>query len=257
MTTAGTGPEVWAGIDALVFDVLGTVVDEQGSIVAEVAGALAAAGASSGQAAELTDAWTRRLSARTAAVSSGETPWEPGGDLWRAALDEAVVATGLGQLPAAVLASLARAGHRLRAWPDSAPALRALAASRTVVALSNASLAQLTGMSAAGGLAWHCVLSGELVRTYKPHPDVYRLALDVLGADPRRTMMVAAHPWDLRAAAGHGMRTAYVPRPGEGNPEPGDHFDVYARDLGDLAEQASRAGQASHSGHVNQSGWAS
>jgi 2-haloacid dehalogenase len=48
-------------------------------------------------------------------------------------------------------------------------------------------------------------------------------------------MMVAAHPWDLRAAADHGLRTAYVARPGEGVPEPGDHFDVSVADLAELA----------------------
>ncbi len=104
-----------------------------------------------------------------------------------------------------------------------------------MVALSNADLAQLADLSAAGGLAWHCVLSAELARTYKPDPAVYRLALDVLDLDPQQTMMVAAHPWDLRAAAEHGMRSAYVSRPGEGVPAADDHFDVYARDLADLA----------------------
>jgi 2-haloacid dehalogenase len=136
-----------------------------------------------------------------------------------------------------VLEDLALAGHRLRPWPDSGAALRALAGSFTVVALSNASLAQLADMSAAGGLAWHCVLSGELARAYKPDPAVYQLAIRLLGLDPAATMMVAAHPWDLRAAAGHGLRTAYVARPGEGVPGPDDRFDVRA---GDLAELAAR-----------------
>ena len=49
-------------------------------------------------------------------------------------------------------------------------------------------------------------------------------------------MMVAAHPWDLRSAAGHGMRTAYIARPGEGIPAADDSFDVSAGSLADLAE---------------------
>ena len=71
-------------------------------------------------------------------------------------------------------------------WPDSAQALRALAGAFTVVALSNAGLAQLADMSAAGGLAWHCVLSAELARAYKPDPAACRLALDLLGLTPGR-----------------------------------------------------------------------
>ena len=106
-----------------------------------------------------------------------------------------------------------------------------------MVALSNASLAQLASMSAAGGLAWHGVLSAELTQGYKPDPAVYRMALELLGLDPRRTMMIAAHPWDLRAAAGHGLRTGYIARRGEGIPAPEDRFDVHATDLADLAAQ--------------------
>jgi 2-haloacid dehalogenase len=80
------------------------------------------------------------------------------------------------------------------------------------------------------------VLSAELVKAYKPDPAVYRLALDLLGLNPRQTMMVAAHPWDLRSAAEHGMCTAYITRPGEGIPAADDSFDVSAESLADLAE---------------------
>lgn len=90
------------------------------------------------------------------------------------------------------------------------------------MALSNGNLSMLTDMFAAAGLTWHCVLSGELVRAYKPDPAVYQLALDRLALDPRRTLMVAAHPWDLRATATHGLRTASIERAGEGAPEPSD-----------------------------------
>jgi hypothetical protein len=36
------------------------------------------------------------------------------------------------------------------------------------------------------------------------------------------------------------MRTGYVARPGEGTPAAGDHFDVYATDLADLARRLMR-----------------
>jgi 2-haloacid dehalogenase len=47
--------------------------------------------------------------------------------------------------------------------------------------------------------------------------------------------MVAAHPWDLRAAASHGLRTAYIQRASEGVPAPSDTFDFTAPDLAALA----------------------
>ncbi|HEY5359738.1 MAG TPA: haloacid dehalogenase type II [Streptosporangiaceae bacterium] len=234
MTASPGGPARPAGIRTLVFDVLGTVVDEAGSISAETSAALAAQGADPGRGPGLARDWSRRADALTGQVAAGEMPWRSNDALRRAALHEAAAADADG-LAREVVDDLALAGHRLRPWPDSPAALRTLAGAFTVVALSNADLAQLTDMSAAGGLAWHCVLSAELARTCKPDPAVYRMALDLLDLDPRQTMMVAAHPWDLRAAAAHGMRTAYVSRPGEGVPAPDDQFDVSVTDLADLA----------------------
>jgi 2-haloacid dehalogenase len=248
-TTPGPdrGPAARAGtssVRALVFDVLGTVVDEAGSIAAGVAAALAAAGADPAAGPALAARWNDRLEDLTSQVAVGRAPWRSNDELRRAALLDALDAgaPGAGALDRGALDELALVGHRLRPWPDSAAALRALERSFTVVALSNASVAQLAGMSAAGGLAWHGVVSGELARAYKPDPAVYQLAIRLLGLDPAATMMVAAHPWDLRAAAGHGLRTAYVTRPGEGVPEPGDRFDVSAGDLGELAAILAETG---------------
>ena len=119
-------------------------------------------------------------------------------------------------LPAEAVRRLGLVGHRLRPWPDAAAALAALARRFTVVALSNGNLSMLASVSARGGLTWHAVLSAELVGARKPDPAVYRFALDRLALDPARTLMVAAHPWDLRAAAACGLRTAYIERAGEG-----------------------------------------
>jgi 2-haloacid dehalogenase len=76
-----------------------------------------------------------------------------------------------------------------------------------------------------------------MVHAYKPDPAVYQFALDRLALDPRRTLMVAAHPWDLRAAAVHGLRTAYIERASEGTPQPSDRFDLTVPDLAALADQ--------------------
>jgi 2-haloacid dehalogenase len=232
MTTTGSA----VGIRTLVFDVLGTVVDEAGSLAAETAAALAIAGIGPDRARELSGEWAGRVDELIGQIAAGEAPWRSNDELRRIALLDAVQAADLDDLDPAVLEDLALAGHRLRPWPDSARAVQALAGAFTVVALSNASLAQLADMSAAGGLAWHCVLSGELAQAYKPDPAVYLLALELLDLDPEQTMMVAAHPWDLRAAAEHGLRSAYVSRSGEGVPAPDDRFDVYAKSLADLSE---------------------
>jgi 2-haloacid dehalogenase len=225
-------------VDTLLFDVLGTVVDEAGSMRDEVAAALTREGASQAeagqQAAALTAAWAERFGALVTAIGPG-APWRSTDDLNAAAL-AGVLRDGPWRLPEAAVRHLALAGHRLRPWPDSQTALRRLAGRFTIVALSNGNLSMLTELFAGAGLTWHGVLSGELVQAYKPDPAVYQFALDRLALDPRRTLMVAAHPWDLRAAARHGLRTAYIERAGEGLPEPSDRFDLTVPDLAALAD---------------------
>ncbi len=221
-------------IDTLLFDVLGTVVDEAGSMRAELRAALDQQGAGPQDAEALAAAWNRRFEALTGAIREG-APWRSTDDLNAEALAD-VLRDGP-PLPETAVRRLALAGHRLRPWPDSREALHRLAARFAVVALSNGSLAMLTRLFASAGLTWHCVLSGEMVHAYKPDPAVYQLALDQLALDPQRTLMIAAHPWDLRAAAAHGLRTAYIERAGEGTPESSDTFDLTAPDLGALASR--------------------
>jgi 2-haloacid dehalogenase len=228
-----------ADVGTLLFDVIGTVVDEGGSMRAEVAAALDQAGlAEPGRAAALAAAWEERSWALTASLDPS-APWQTVDELNARALED-VLASSRTALPAETVRRLGLVGHRLAPWPDSVAALSALAPRFAVVALSNGNLSMLTDLSARGGLTWHGVLSAELVRSRKPDPAVYRFALDRLALDPARTLMVAAHPWDLRAAASLGLRTAYVERGGEGTPEPSDSFDLSFPDLAALADYLTR-----------------
>lgn len=68
------------------------------------------------------------------------------------------------------------------------------------------------------GLPWDCILSAEPVRRYKPDPEVYRIARELLGLRPEEVIMAAAHKDDQRAVQRVGMRTAFVPRPREFGP---------------------------------------
>jgi 2-haloacid dehalogenase len=225
-----------ADVDTLLFDVIGTVVDESVTMRAEVAAALEAAGlAGPGRAEALAAAWEKQSWSLTAALDEGG-PWVSTDQVNARALADVLAGDG-GQaaLAAEAVQRLGLVGHRLRPWPDSAAALAALARRFTVVALSNGNLSMLAAVTARGGLSWHAVLSAELVGVRKPDPAVYRFALDRLALDPARTLMVAAHPWDLRAAAIHGLRTAYIERAGEGDPGPPDSFDLSFPDLAALA----------------------
>jgi 2-haloacid dehalogenase len=107
-------------IDTLLFDVLGTVVDEAGSMQAEVATALGQAD-DSAQAEALAAAWLRRASALVTSICEG-SPWRSADDVNAEALAE-VLRDGPA-LPEPAVRHLALAGHRLRPFPDAVAALR-------------------------------------------------------------------------------------------------------------------------------------
>ena len=89
--------------------------------------------------------------------------------------------------------------------------------------------------------AWRAAPRGLPARRYKPDPQVYRLAVDLLRLQPHEIMLVAAHNSDLEAAAAVGLRTAFVARPLEFGPhgkaevQAGPFVDIAASDFHELA----------------------
>jgi 2-haloacid dehalogenase len=221
-------------VAALVFDVFGTVVDWRSSVVRAVE-----ATGIEGDAGTFADAWRREGYLHPLVeVVTGARPWEPMESLMRTTLDDLAVRFGVrGDLD-----ELQGVWRRLDPWPDAAEGLRRLRAGRTVSTLSNGGFAQLTAIGRHGGLPWDCVISTDLFRSFKPDPACYLGACDLLELPPSSVMLVAAHPADLRGAAGCGLRTAYVPRPLEWGadgprPEATDEFDLLAPDFLALADQ--------------------
>ena len=140
-------------------------------------------------------------------------------------------------------ASLNRAWHRLRPWPDAVAGLTRMKKKFIVAPLSNGNISLMTDLAKHGGLPWDAILGAELVRHYKPDREVYQSAADILDLQPGEVMMVAAHLGDLRAAKGVGLKTAFVTRPLEYGPEGKPDLkadasvDLSAKDFNDLASQ--------------------
>jgi 2-haloacid dehalogenase len=225
---------------ALVFDVFGTVVDWHSSMTDELA--RVAGGRVSADWAEVARAWRRRYRPTLDRVRNGELPWQPLDALHRLMLDEVVAEFGLESLGEDERAELVRGWHRLRPWPDTVPGMTRLHDRYILSTLSNGGVGLLVRLARAGGLPFDCVLTPELIRTYKPDPRVYRMAADLLDVPAGELLMVACHPDDLRAAAEVGLRTAYVPRPlewgpGHQAPPPPAGVDLVAHDLEDLARR--------------------
>ncbi len=232
-------------VRALVFDVFGTVVDWRGSIIRE--------GRLLGRRKKLkvdwpafADAWRAGYRPAMARVRSGELPWTKIDALHRMILDGLLARFGLEGFSEEERADLNFVWHRLDPWPDARAGLARLKRRHVIATLSNGNLALLTNMAKRARLPWDCILSAEVVRHYKPDPETYLGAADLLGVKPPELMMVAAHKDDLHAARACGLRTAFVPRPREHGPgvkvdatrEP--VFDVHARDFNELARKLER-----------------
>ncbi len=220
-------------IDVIFFDVLGTMVDEPGGIGRGIRALLP--GADDARVAELLRTWSGHVEERQRAILDDGLPYASSTELDLEAATRVAAEAGIDDEEAVL--ELADAARRLEPWPDSVRALDRIASRYPVVGLSNASGPALTRISAHAGLRWHQALSAEDARAYKPHPDVYRLALAHAGLAPERLLMVAAHAWDLRGAQALGMRTAYVERPVGDPPGTADSFDLTARSLDALAIQ--------------------
>ena len=227
-------------VKALTFDVFGTVVDWRGSLIREGL-AFGAARGLSVDWARFADDWRGGYGPSMDQVRRGELPWTNIDTLHRMVLDALLEKYQITGLSEADKTHLNRVWHRLTAWPDAVAGLTRLRARYVLATLSNGNVALLTNMAKYAGLPWDCILSAELMKHYKPDPEVYQTAASLLGLRPQQVMMVAAHKGDLRAAQAVGLQTAFVPRPMERGPErtpdltPDPAFTVHAVDFNDLA----------------------
>lgn len=229
-----------SSVKALTFDVFGTVVDWRTSIIRD----LEAFGRKKGIAGDwvnLTDDWRGAYRPTLNKVIKGELPFARLDDLHRGTLDMLLDKHGIKGFSEADKDHVNKAWHRLNGWPDSVPGLTRLKRKYIIGTLSNGNVALLTNMAKFAGLPWDCILSAELFRHYKRDPEVYIGACDILGLERGAVMMVAAHKDDLQAARQQGLKTAFVPRPGEYGPRPAPYpnidftADVEASDFVDLA----------------------
>lgn len=230
-------------IRALCFDVFGTVVDWRSSLIAQARELARKKGISADWEA-FVDRWRAGYQPSMQRVRQGEAKWTNLDGLHRQTLDRLLAEFGVTGLDEADKQELNLGWHRLSPWPDSVPGLNRLKRKFIIATLSNGNVRLLIEMAKAAGLPWDTVLSAELVHHYKPDPETYRSAIEFLGdGDPAAVMMVAAHTNDLAAAASHGMKTAFIPRPDEHGPgrardqRTDQDFTITARDLEDLAER--------------------
>jgi 2-haloacid dehalogenase len=223
-------------IDALTFDLFGTVLDLGGSLTPAIAN------------------WLREINSPI----SAEQIWYE----WRyrqrlEQYQDNIVAMGhSGYLPVVrracryVLqqfdldASDTNVDHLMSAWqnlrpfPDILPALPRLKTRFRLVALSNGESEYLDHL-VRNRIGWNfdAVISVQTVGAFKPHPGVYRHAAATLHLEVGQCMMVSANSYDVMGARMCGLRGAYVNRyklPYEDTPFTAD---LTVRDFTQLAEE--------------------
>jgi 2-haloacid dehalogenase len=211
-------------VQALLFDVFGTVVDWRSSIIKE----LSSWGAERGLAADwagFTDDWRALYQPAMEEVRSGRRAWTILDVLHRESLDKLLVRYRV-SLSEAEREHINRVWHRLSPWPDVIEGLRRLKTRYIIGTLSNGNVALLTRMAKNAGLPWDVILGAETARAYKPLPAAYTRNAELLGLRPNEAMLVAAHNDDLAAAAAQGLRTAFVARPAEYGPHQKKDFSA-------------------------------
>lgn len=229
------------GIEVLVFDVFGTVVDWRGAILAEGKSLARAKGCAIDWPA-FVRAWESTRRPIMDQVNAGAIPWINLSSIYRRRLDEVLAAFGIEALTEAEKDRFNRVWCRPNVWPDSRPALARLKTKYLLATLTNNDFAWAVALARHAGLPWDAVLTAELFRRYKPSPDTYLGALALLAVEPARAMMIACHNYDLRAARAHGMRTAFIPRKEFSDDQtkdqaPDDDWDIVGRDLLEVADK--------------------
>jgi 2-haloacid dehalogenase len=103
--------------------------------------------------------------------------------------------------------------RNLTVFPDAVAALRSTGNLKRAI-LSNGSPAMLQAVVRNGGLEdlFDAVLSVDPLRVYKPHPRVYKLAVDTLQVDPGQIGFVSANGWDICGARSFGFQTFWINR---------------------------------------------
>lgn len=230
------------GIQALTFDVFGTVVDWRSSVTREGA-ALGAALGIERDWAQFADDWRALYQPAMSQVRDGERPWTTLDALHRMNLDQLLERYEIAGLSEAEVEQLNRAWWRLDPWPEAVAGLQRLRTKYLLATLSNGNVALMVHLARWGGLPWDAILGAEFSQSYKPQPQTYLRTAEALGLLPEQCLMVAAHNNDLHAARRTGLCTAFVHRRTEHGPNqttdlaPDSDWDVVAEDFVDLAAQ--------------------
>lgn len=138
-------------VDALVFDVFGTVVDWRSGVIRDGERLNETKGLDVDWAA-FADAWREEYQLSLARVRQGKTPWRNLDALHRESLEQLLDRFGVDELTNEEIEHLNHVWHRVDLWPDSIPGLDRLRADHIIAPLSNGHVRLLTNMAKRAGI---------------------------------------------------------------------------------------------------------
>ncbi len=202
------------GVEALMFDFYGTVVDMQRGLVEAIAPYLADKGYTTNPPSRVVTWWRRthfENSMIDALLHRTHTPYR---EIGHEALSYTLDRAGIDHTTDEVARLVSKIEH-LEPFPDVVEALGVIKDhGLRLVILSNGDPDMLsTGVSNSGTEAlWDQVLSVAAAGTFKPHAAAYATAADQLALEPYQILFVANHSFDCVGAKAAGMKTAFVDR---------------------------------------------
>lgn len=198
-------------VQALTFDVFGTILDLDGSLTPPLRRFLAGKGANV-PAERFWEQWRARQRLeqfQDTLLMLGHSGYM---EVARRALMYTLRLNGVEASPEEVAAFM-EVWRELSPFPDVIPALERLKSHYRLVVLSNGEPEFLDHL-VRHRVRWEfdAVISVSPIGAFKPHPAVYRRAAGILGLEVGECLMVSSNSFDVVGARSCGMRGAYVNR---------------------------------------------
>jgi len=198
-------------IEALVFDLYGTIVDMQNGLTEAVTPFLAKKGWAGRPNSFVT--WWRRTHFENSMIDAlcdrGHTPYR---QIGHRAVSYVMDRCGIPYTQDEARWLVARI-ETLEPFPDVVPALERLrGAGYKLAILSNGDRDMLAAAGPHIGFRFDHVISVEQAGYFKPHWKTYAKAEELIGEDRASCLFVANHSFDCIGAKAYGMRTAFIDR---------------------------------------------
>jgi 2-haloalkanoic acid dehalogenase type II len=221
---------------ALLLDFYGTLVEEDGPIVAAIAAEIARLAPGSPAAQDVLSLWGRRF--RELCEASHGPDFLTQREIERRSLTEVLTHFGASMEVEAPCARLFARWQAPPLFPEVRDALADI--SLSVCLVSNIDEEDLQAALAHHDLSFPHVVTSEAVRAYKPRPEPFLRALEVLGLGPGDVLHIGdGRSSDVPGAQALGIPVAWVNRDGRALPEGAPRADFEWRHLRELSRVAA------------------